>query len=233
MSENDWEPELESEEGPPSDDESRGQSDGAGSCMGSDGSQNEKDWQAGSEPHQHAGTHNLWLVEDHTTGDKVRQVRMKTGASYHDPSKEYSDSKRHADQELTALCIQILKKRRSDSAQTHCDPEAARHLLERDEKELRVFYFSFGTFRKNIECQDPGDLRTRMDEGHKWVQEHFVPWAKSFLETRPRHRWKEMTDTTNQTGYRGVWATFQGIRIDTKLAAIQKLQALGISSEQK
>jgi len=30
-----------------------------------------------------------------------------------------------------------------------------------------------------------------------------------------------------------VWATFQGIQIDTKLAAIQKLQALGISSEQK
>ena len=42
-----------------------------------------------------------------------------------------------------------------------------------------------------------------------------------------------MTDTTNQAGYRGVWATFQGIQIDTKLAAIQKLQALGISSEQK
>jgi len=29
--------------------------------------------------------------------------------------------------------------------------------------------------RKNIECQDPGDLRTRMDEGQKWVQEHFAP----------------------------------------------------------
>jgi len=24
---------------------------------------------------RHAGTHNLWLVEDHTTGDKVRQAR--------------------------------------------------------------------------------------------------------------------------------------------------------------
>jgi len=34
-------------------------------------------------------------------------------------------------------------------------------------------------------------------------------------------------------GYRGVWATFQGIQIDTKLAASQKMQALGISSEQK
>ena len=31
--------------------------------MGSDGSENEEDWQAGIEPHQHAGTHNLWLVE--------------------------------------------------------------------------------------------------------------------------------------------------------------------------
>jgi len=50
-----------------------------------------------------------------------------------------------------------------------------------------------------------------MDEGQKWVQEHFAPWAKSFLETRQRHRWKEMTDTTNQAGYRGVWATFQGL----------------------
>jgi len=163
MSEDDWEPDLESEEEPPSDDESRGQSDGAGSSMGSDGSENEDDWQAGSELHRHAGTHNLWLVEYHTTGDKVRQARLKTGASYPDPSREDSDSKRHADQELTALRIEILEKRRSDSAQAHSDPEAARRLLKRDEKELRDFDFSFGTFRKNIECQDPGDLRTRMD----------------------------------------------------------------------
>jgi len=74
-----------------------------------------------------------------------------------------------------------------------------------------IFEFFFGTFRKNIDCQDLGDLRTRMDEGQKWVQEHFAPWAKSFLETRQQHRRKEMTDTTNQAGYRGVWATFQGI----------------------
>jgi len=115
MSEDDWEPDL-SEEEPPSDHESRGQSDGAGSSMGSDGSENEEDWQAGSEPHLHAGTHSLWLVEDHTTGDKVCQARLKTGASYPDPSRENSDSKRHANQELTALRIEILEKRRSDIA---------------------------------------------------------------------------------------------------------------------
>ena len=79
----------------------------------------------------------------------------------------------------------------------------------------------------------PGDLRTRMDEVQKWVQEYFASWAKSFLETKQRSRWKEITDTTNQAGYRWVWTTFQGLRIDTKLAAIQKLQALGISSEKK
>ena len=103
MSEDDWEPHLESEEEPLHDDESRGQNDGAGSSVGSDGSENEEDWQAGSEPHWHAGTYNLWLVEDHTTGDlpfgfaintiisstgdKVRQVRLKTGASYPGPSR--------------------------------------------------------------------------------------------------------------------------------------------------
>jgi len=162
MSEDDWEPDLESEEEPPSEKESRGQSDGASSNMGSDGFENEEDWQAGSEPHRHPGTHKLWLVEDHTTVDEVRQARSKTGASYPDPSRKDSDSKRHADQELTALRIQILEKRRSDSAQAHRDPEAARRLLERDEKELRDFEFSFGTFRKNIEYQDSGDLPTRM-----------------------------------------------------------------------
>jgi len=109
--------------------------------MGSDGSENEEDWQAGSELHQHAGTHNLWLVEDHTTGDKVRQARWKTSASYPDPSREDPDSKRHANQELPTLRIQILEKRRSDSAQAHRDPEAARRLLERDEKELRLRVF--------------------------------------------------------------------------------------------
>jgi len=62
-----------------------------------------------------------------------------------------------------------------------------------------------------------------MDKGQKWVQEHLAPWAKSFLETRQRSRWKEMTDTTSQAGYRGEWATFQGIQIDIKLTAIQKL----------
>jgi len=141
ISEDDWEPDLESKEEPPSDDESCGQSDGAGSSMDSDGSENEEDWQAGSEPHRHAGTHNLWLVEDHTTGDKVRQARLKTGAPYPDPSREDSDSKRHADQELSALRIQILKKRRSDSAQAHRDPEAARRLLERDEKDCETSSF--------------------------------------------------------------------------------------------
>jgi len=42
-----------------------------------------------------------------------------------------------------------------------------------------------------------------------------------------------MTDATNQAGYRRVWVTFQRIQIDTKLAAIQNLQALGIISERK
>ena len=73
--------------------------------MGSDDSEDEEDWQAGSELYRHTGTHNLWLVEDHTTGDKVHQARLRTGASYPDPSREDSDSKRHADQELTALRI--------------------------------------------------------------------------------------------------------------------------------
>jgi len=56
MSEDDWEPDLRSEEEPPSYDESRGQSDGAGSSMGSDGSENKEDWQAGSEPPGRIGT---------------------------------------------------------------------------------------------------------------------------------------------------------------------------------
>ena len=43
LSEDDWEPDLEREEGPPSDDESHGKSDGAGSSIGSDGSENEED----------------------------------------------------------------------------------------------------------------------------------------------------------------------------------------------
>jgi len=43
--------------------------------MGSDSSENEEDWQAGSELPRPAGIHNLWLVEDYTTGDKVRQAR--------------------------------------------------------------------------------------------------------------------------------------------------------------
>jgi len=76
---------------------------------------------------------------------------------------------------------------------------------------------------------------------HEWMKVR--NGCKSILHLGPRAfwkpgngtdgRWKEMTDTTNQAGYRGVWATFQGIQIDTKLAAIQKLQVLGISSKQK
>jgi len=66
---------------------------------------------------------------------------------------------------------------------------------------MRDFEIFVGTFRKHIESQDPGDLRTRMDEGQKWVQEQFAPWAKSYLETRHRSRWKEMTYTTNQAHY--------------------------------
>jgi len=60
--------------------------------------------------------------------------RNSVGVSF--ARSEDSDSKRHADQELTALRIQILGKRRSDTAQAHREPEAARRLLERDEKEM-------------------------------------------------------------------------------------------------
>jgi len=105
MSEDNWEPDLEIEEEPPIDDESREQSDGAGSSMGSNGSENEEDWQAGSELHRHEGNQNLWLFEDNNTGDKARQARLKPGESYEDPSREDSDSKRHADQELAGLNI--------------------------------------------------------------------------------------------------------------------------------
>jgi len=42
-----------------------------------------------------------------------------------------------------------------------------------------------------------------------------------------------MTDVTNQAAYRGVWVTFQGIQIDTKQVAIQKLQALGVIPEKR
>ena len=140
MSQDDWEPNLKSEEEPPSDYESRGQSDRAGSSMGSNGSENDQDWQAGSEPRRHAETHNLWLVEDHTTGDKARQARSNPGASYPDPSREDSNSKWYANQEVTALRIQFLEKRRSDSAQAHRDLEAARRLLRKRTARLRVFF---------------------------------------------------------------------------------------------
>jgi len=190
MSEDDWEPDLESEEEPLSDDESRGQIDGAGSSMGSDGSENEEDWQAGSEPHWHAGTHNLWLVEDHTTGDKVRQARLKTSASYPDPRREDSDSKRYANQELTALRIQILEKRRSDSTQAHRDPEAARRLLERDEKELRDFGFSFGTFRKTIGCKNQETC------AHEWMKVR--NGCKSIFHLGSRVFWKPGNGTNGK-----------------------------------
>jgi hypothetical protein len=84
--------------------------------MGSDSFENEEGWQAGSKPHWHAGNHNLWLVEDHTTGDEVRQARSKTGASYPNPSREDSDGKQNADPEPSALRIQILEERHPDSA---------------------------------------------------------------------------------------------------------------------
>ena len=45
-------------------------------------------------------------------------------------SREDSDSKRHADQELNALQIQILEKRRSDSAQAHSDPDTGHYEHE-------------------------------------------------------------------------------------------------------
>jgi len=83
--------------------------------------------------------------------------------------------------------MQILQKRRSDSAQAHRDPEVARRLLERDEKELGDFEFSFGTFKS----QDPGDLCTRINEGQKSVKEHFAPWAKSFWKPGNGHDGKK------------------------------------------
>jgi len=53
------------------------------------------------------------------------------------------------------------------------------------------FEFSFGTFKKNIECQDPGDLCTRINEGQKSVKEHFAPWAKSFWKPGNGHDGKK------------------------------------------
>jgi len=116
--------------------------------------------------------------------------------------------------------MHILEERRSDSARAYCEPEAARCLLERDEKELRDFVFFFPAPSGRTLSAKPQETCARIDEGQKWVQEHFAPWAKSFVGTKQRSRWKEATDATNQAGHRGVWVTFQGIRIHTKLAAI-------------
>jgi len=104
MSENDWKLDLESEKVPQSDDESRGRSDGAASSISSYSSENTEDRQLGSELLRPAGTKNLWLGEDHTTGDEVRRVLSKPGASRPDPSREESDSNRHADQALPSYC---------------------------------------------------------------------------------------------------------------------------------
>jgi len=125
-----------------------------------------------------------------------------------------------------------LEERRSDSAWAYCEPEAARCLLERDEKELRDFVFFSAPSGRTLSAKSQ-ETCARIDEGQKWVQEHFAPWAKSFVGTKQRSRQKEATDATNQAGHRGVWVTFQGIRIDTKLEAIQKRQALIIISEKK
>jgi len=75
MSEDNWEPDLEIEEEPPIDDESHEQSDGAGSSMGSNGSENEEDWQAGSELHRHEGNQNLWLFEDRQGSPSAFETR--------------------------------------------------------------------------------------------------------------------------------------------------------------
>jgi len=42
-----------------------------------------------------------------------------------------------------------------------------------------------------------------------------------------------MTDAMSQVHLRGVWVTFQGIRIDTKQEAIQKLRALAVIFEER
>jgi hypothetical protein len=82
-----------------------------------------------------------------------------------DPSREESDSKRNADQELIAQQVQISEEKCSDSARAYCDSEVARRLLESEEKCDSETSSFFGAFRRSIECQDPRNLRIRMDEG--------------------------------------------------------------------
>ena len=86
MSEDDCEPDQESEEKPPFDDEPKRQSDAAGSNMDSDVSQSEKDWQAGSELPRPIRFQNPWLVEDNTTGNRVCQVRSQKIVLHLDPA---------------------------------------------------------------------------------------------------------------------------------------------------
>jgi len=114
MSEDDCEPDQESEEKPPCDDKPKRQSDAAGSNMDSDVSQREKDWQAGSELPRAIRIQNPWLVEDHTIGNKDCQVRSKKNALHLDPASRSwiassmftkSDCSTGAHQEITLVYI--------------------------------------------------------------------------------------------------------------------------------
>jgi len=68
---------------------------------------------------------------------------------------EELDSKRHTDQDLTALRIQILEERFLDSARAYCDPEVARHFLELDEKKLRDFEIFFRHLQEKHQVPGP------------------------------------------------------------------------------
>ena len=77
--------------------------------------------------------------------------------------------------------IQILEKRRLDSAQAHSDPEAARHLLEQDEKELRDFDFLWAPSGRTLSA------KTQETCEHEWmkVRNGWKEGPKGFSVIRP------------------------------------------------
>jgi len=146
-----------------------------------------------------------------------------------DPSREKSDSKRNADQELIAQQVQISEEKCSDSARAYCDSEVARRLLESEEKcdsETSSFFW-----RLQEKYRVPRPQEPTQTNGRRLVMcaKRHRTLGRSFLETGQLSRREEMTDGSNKDRHQGVWVTFPGILIDSKQAAIKRLQGLGIT----
>ena len=115
-------------------------------------------------------------------------MRNRQGIRKSSLVEEESDINKNKFEALALLRRRVKEMRANGKMDAQHDAGAATQPERQIKEESRDFRSSFYEFRnKRVTCHNVEDLSGKQNEGRKWVESDFMPWAEaSFRWSRPK-----------------------------------------------